>query len=54
MAGGTDLGVATCATMIKSGGEILFGNRRRSPVLGVVPFNEEELPFVGLLQIEAA
>ena len=33
----------------------LFGNGRRFRVLDVVPFEEEdESPFVGLLQVEAA
>jgi hypothetical protein len=51
---GDDLGEATYA-MIKPGEEILGGNGRRSLVLDVVPFDEEdESPFVGLLQVEAA
>lgn len=52
---GGDLGEATYAVMIKPGEEILFGNGRRFGVLDVVPFDEEdESPFVGLLQVEAA
>jgi hypothetical protein len=38
----------------KVGGEILVGNGRRFRVLDVVPFEEEDSPFVGLLQVEAA
>jgi len=35
--------------------EIIAGNNQRFRVLHVVPFDEEdELPFVGLLQVEAA
>ena len=41
--------------MIKPGEEILFGAGRRFRVLVVVPFGEEDdSPFVGLLQVEAA
>ncbi len=37
------------------GEEILVGNDRRFRVLDVVPFEEEDdSPFVGLLQVEAA
>jgi hypothetical protein len=45
----------TYAVMIKPGEEVLVGNGRRLRVLDVVPFEEEdESPFVGLLQVEAA
>ena len=41
--------------MIKPGEEILVGSGRRFRVLDVVPFEEEdELPSIGLLQVEAA
>lgn len=51
---GDDLGEATYAVMIKPGEEILVGNGRRLRVLDVVPFGEEDdSPFVGLLQVEA-
>jgi cytidylate kinase len=47
--------VATYAVMVKVGEEILVGNGRRFRVVDVVPFEEEdESPFVGLLQVEAA
>jgi hypothetical protein len=50
---GDDLGEA--AMLIKPGEEILLGNGRRLRVLDVVPFEEEdESPFVGLLQVEGA
>jgi hypothetical protein len=40
---------------VKPGEEILVGNGRRFGVLDVLPFQEEdELTFVGLLQVEAA
>jgi hypothetical protein len=52
---GSDAGEATYAVMVKVGEEILVGNGRRFRVLAVVPFGEEdESPFVGLLQVEAA
>jgi hypothetical protein len=39
----------------RPGEEILVGNSQRFRVLDVVPFEEEdESPFVGLLQVEAA
>ena len=51
---GEDLGEAIYAIVIKPGEEIL-GNGRRFRVLDVVPFDEEdESPFVGLLQVEGA
>jgi hypothetical protein len=52
---GDDLGEATYPMLIKPGEEILVGNGRRFRVLDVVPFEEEdESPFVALLQVEAA
>jgi hypothetical protein len=52
---GDDLGEQTYAIMINPGEEILVGNGRRFRVLDAVPFDEEdEPPFVGMLQVEAA
>ena len=52
---GSDAGEATYAMMMKPGEEILVGNGRRFRVLDVVPFDEQdESPFVGLLQVEVA
>lgn len=52
---GDDLGEATYAVMIKPDEEIIAGSNQHFRVLAVVPFNEEdESPFVGLLQVEAA
>ena len=52
---GDDLGEATYAMMIKPGEEIIAGRNERFRVVDVVPFEEEdESPFVGLLQAEAA
>jgi hypothetical protein len=52
---GDDLGEATYAMMIKPGEEIIAGSNQRFRVIAVVPFEEEdESPFVGLLQVEAA
>jgi hypothetical protein len=51
---GGDLGEATYAQMIHPGDEIHLGAGQRFRVLDVVPFEEEdESPFVGLLQVEA-
>jgi hypothetical protein len=52
---GTDVGEATYPSMVNVGEELFFGGGRRFRVLDVVPFEEEdESPFVGLLQVEAA
>jgi hypothetical protein len=52
---GSDAGEATYAQMIHPGDEIHLGAGQRFRVLDVVPFEEEdESPFVGLLQVEAA
>lgn len=51
---GDDLGEATYAMMIKLGEENL-GAGQHFRVVAVVPFEEEdESPFVGLPQVEAA
>ena len=51
---GSDVGEATYLSMVKVGEELFFGGGRRFRVLDVVPFEEEdESPFVGLLQVEA-
>jgi hypothetical protein len=50
---GDDLGEATYPSMVKVGEELFFGGGRRLRVLDVVIFEEEdESPFVGLLQVE--
>ncbi len=52
---GDDLGDATYAMMIKPGEEIIAGKNEHFRVVDVVPFEEEdESPFVELLQVEAA
>jgi hypothetical protein len=52
---GDDLGEATYAQMIHGGDEIHLGAGQRLRVVDLVPFDEEdESPFVGLLQVEAA
>ena len=38
--------------MIKPGEEIHFGAGKRFRILDVVPFEEEDSPVVGLLQVE--
>jgi len=52
---GDDLGEATYAQMIQPGDEIHLRAGTRFHVVDVVPFEEEdESPFVGLLQVEIA
>jgi hypothetical protein len=51
---GSDVGEVTYAVMVRVGEEILVGNGRRFRVVDLVPFEEEdESPFIGLLQVEA-
>ena len=55
LADGSEAGEATYAVMIRPGEEIVAGSDQRFRVLDVVPIGEEdESPFVGLLQVEAA
>ena len=50
---GSDAGEATYAQMIRLGDEIHLAGGQRFRVVDVVPFDEEdESPFVGLLQVE--
>ena len=52
---GDDLGEAIYAQMIHMGEEIIADKNQRFRLVDVVPFDEEdESPFVGLLQVEAA
>jgi hypothetical protein len=52
---GSDVGEAVYAQMIQPGDEVHVGAGQRFRVIDVVPFAEEdESPFVGLLQVEAA
>ena len=52
---GSDAGNATYSVMIQPAEEIVVGNGRPFRVPDVVPFEEEdESPFLGLLQVEAA
>ena len=52
---GSGAGEQTYPVMTKVGEEIIAGGKRRFRVLDVVTFDEEdESPFVGLLQVEAA
>ena len=51
---GDDLGVATYAMMIHPDEEIIACSNQHFRVVDVVPFEEEdESPFIGLLQVEA-
>jgi hypothetical protein len=51
---GDDLGEATYAMMIHAGEEVHLGAGQRFRVLDVVLFEDDESPFVGLLQVEVA
>jgi hypothetical protein len=52
---GSDAGEATYAQMIRPGDEIHLVGGQRFRVIDLVRFEEEdESPFVGLLQVEAA
>jgi hypothetical protein len=52
---GDDVGEATYPDMVKVGEPLFFGGGRRFRVLDVMVFEEEdESPFVRLLQVEAA
>ena len=54
LADGSDVGQATYPQQIKPGEVLFFGGGRRFRVVAVVPFDEEdESPFVRLLQVEA-
>jgi hypothetical protein len=51
---GDDVGEATYPDMVKVGEQLFFGGGRSFRVLDIVVFDEEdESPFVGLLQVEA-
>ena len=55
LADGSEVGEATYPSMVKVGELLFFGGGRKFRVIDVVPFEEEdESPFVGLLQVEAA
>jgi hypothetical protein len=54
LADGSDVCDATYAVMIYPGEEIIAGSNQRFRVLALLPIEEEdESPFVGLLQVEA-
>jgi hypothetical protein len=55
LADGSDVCDATYAVMIYPGEEIITGDNEHFRVLALLPLEEEEdSPFVGLLQVEAA
>jgi hypothetical protein len=52
---GSDVGEATYAVLIKPGEAIHLGAGQMFRVVDIVSFDEEdEPPFIGLLQVEAA
>jgi hypothetical protein len=54
LADGSDAGEATYSVMIKPGEIVHIGGGRRYRVLDLVPVEDEESKYVGLLQVEAA
>jgi len=54
LADGSNVGEATYPSRVKIGEELFFGGGRKFRVLDVVIYDEEDdSPFVGLLQLEA-
>ena len=53
-ADGSDAGEAHYAVMIEPGETIVLGAGRLVRVVDVVPVEEEDSPFVGLLRVEPA
>jgi hypothetical protein len=51
---GTEAGEAHYAVLIEPGELIHTGDGRKLRVVDVVPVDEEDSPFVGLLRVEAA
>jgi len=55
LADGSEVGEATYPSMVKVGELLFFGGGRKFRVIDLVPFDkEDESPFVGLRQVEAA
>ena len=52
-ADGSDAGEAHYAFLVKPGETIITGAGRRLRVLAVIPVDDEDSPYVGLLQVEA-
>jgi hypothetical protein len=51
---GSDAGETTYPVMVHPDDEIVVGNGRRFRVLDLIPVENEDSPYVGLLQVEAA
>jgi hypothetical protein len=47
---GSDVGEASYPSMVKVGEELFFGGGRRFRVLDVVPIDDEDAKYVGLLR----
>ena len=52
-ADGDEIGEAHYAVLIQPGEEIIIGAGRKMRVLSVIAVEEEDSPYVGLLQVEA-
>lgn len=53
-ADGTEAGEATYSLMIKPGEIVWASDKRKLLVIDVVPTEEEDSPYVGMLMVEAA
>ena len=51
---GSDVGEASYPSMVKVGEELFFGGGRRFRVLDVVPIDDEDAKYVGLLRVKVA
>ena len=49
---GADIGEATYAVLIQPGEEIVTGDGRKLRVIDLLPFEEDDSPFVGALRVE--
>jgi hypothetical protein len=52
-AAGDEIGEAHYAVLIQPGADIVIGAGRKMRVLSVIAVEEEDSPYVGLLQVEA-
>ena len=51
---GNDVGEAHYAVLIRPGEDIIIGAGQEMRVLDVVPVEDEDSPYVGMLQVERA
>jgi len=51
---GSDVGEASYPSLVKVGEELFFGGGRRFRMLDVVPIDDEDAKYVGLLRVKVA